>query len=147
MAEKVGRGWSRHGLRCHFKRVGLRLLVIEGSKEGRDMTRPVLQRGPLASAWEIASWSRPEVLREGSGRTGVWRQVARSMCMLLWQVTCCFCHRAQSTVLTVYLSSPLDSKVDPFPIFFQALVGRTLGPSSILHLIPLDILPPFHVPT
>ena len=34
-----------------------------------------------------------------------------------------------------------------FPIFFQALVGRTLGPSSILHLIPLDILPPFHVPT
>lgn len=68
MAEKVGRGWSRHGLRCHSKGVGLRLLVIEGSKEGRDTTRLVLQRGPLASAWEIASWSRPEVLREGSRR-------------------------------------------------------------------------------
>lgn len=73
--------------------------------------------------------------------------MARSMCILLWQVTYCLCHRAQGTVSTVHLSSPLDSKVDPFPIFFQALVGRTLGPSSILYLIPLDILPPFHVPT
>lgn len=60
--------------------------------------------------------------------------------MLLRQVTCCFCHGARCTVLTVYLSSPLDSKAGPFPIFFQAQVGRTLGPSSILYLIPLDIV-------
>ena len=76
------------------------------------------------------------MLREGSRR----QQGFGSKCMFLRQVTCCFCPGAQRTVLTVYLSSPLDSKVDPFPIFFQALVGRTLGPSSILYLIPLDIL-------
>lgn len=53
--------------------------------------------------------------------------MARSMCILLWQLPTASV-TGQGTVSTVHLSSPLDSKVDPFPIFFQALVGRTQGP-------------------
>ena len=78
MAEKVGRGWSRQGLRCHSKEVGLHLLVIEGSKEGRDITRLVLQRGPLASAWKIGDCKPVQTRHAQRGvwkTAGVWEQV------------------------------------------------------------------------
>lgn len=66
VAEKAGRGWSRHGLRCPPKELGLRLLVIEGSKgEGHNKTGPSERSSGFSL--ETASWTRPEVLREGLG--------------------------------------------------------------------------------
>lgn len=46
--------------------------------------------------------------------------------MLSWRVNRCLCHRALGIVLTVYPSSPLDSKVGPFPIFLPCTCRKDL---------------------